>query len=241
MSQDDSGPLFYVWTSARSPEGPLELPALVSKVKTGTVRPQSWIFAETTNMWQRAESMSELQMFFNRGTPGKPTPAPAGETNHPSLKPGALRRIKIFATMSDEQLNSFLRFVEVLKIPQFATVVRKGDNGDAMYLVLEGELRARSMVDDRESTLATMAPGDSFGEVSLLDHGPRSADVLANRDSTVLKISAAALDQILSDSPGAAAPFLHALGRTTVARLRTMTKKYEDSVHFSRVSGQVEP
>ena len=66
-------------------------------------------------------------------------------------------------------------------------VVKQGDTGDGMYFILQGELRARVMVGEKETILATFGPGDFFGDMSLFDRGPRSADVIANVDSVVLK------------------------------------------------------
>jgi CRP-like cAMP-binding protein len=108
-----------------------------------------------------------------------------------------------------------------------------------MYLVLEGELRALSMIDNKETTLTTMAVGEAFGEVSLLDHGPRSVDVVANADSTLLRISAEALKRLLAESPQVAAAFMTALARSMATRMRQLTKRYEDSIHFARTSGAI--
>ena len=150
------------------------------------------------------------------------------------LTPKNLRRIKAFAELDDQQLASFMQYMEVLQFKPFTTVVRHGDHGDAMYFILEGELRSRVMVDGRESTLATLTIGDFFGEISLLDHGPRSADVLANQESVLLKISAAAFDKLRLEAPALAAPFLFALSRLIAGRLRNLNKRYQDSIHLSR-------
>jgi hypothetical protein len=79
--------------------------------------------------------------------------------------------------------------MEITEAPQWSTLVTRR-TGDAMYLILEGELRAR-LVAGAEYILATLGPGDFFGEISLFDHGPRSADIIANQDSFLLKISTA--------------------------------------------------
>jgi CRP-like cAMP-binding protein len=99
-----------------------------------------------------------------------------------------------------------------------------------MYLILEGELRVRMMRRGKESILATLKAGDFFGEISLLDEGPRSADVVANERSTLLKISAASFTKLRREAPALAEPFLHALGQILVGRLRTINKRYVDSV-----------
>jgi CRP-like cAMP-binding protein len=166
-------------------------------------------------------------MFFKSATAaagGDKAHHPAGG---PSLKPGSLRRIKLFAELEEPQLEVFVQMMEVLSFKQFATVVKAGDHGDSMYLVLEGEVRARNMIEGRETTL----------EVALLDHGPRSADVVANQDSLLLRISAQSIERLVRESPAVAAPFLHALSRAIVGRVRGLIKKYQDSIQFSRLAG----
>jgi CRP-like cAMP-binding protein len=123
-----------------------------------------------------------------------------------------------------------------LKFPANAAVFRKGEPGDAMFLVLQGELRAGAKVGGRESTLSVMGVGECFGELAVLDESPRSADVVANVESVLLKISAAALKRLFKEAPALAAPFLLALNRTITTRVRTLTKRYEDSILFARTA-----
>jgi hypothetical protein len=229
-------PLYYVWSLTAKEHRPLELPALISRIKSGEVQARSWVFCQAEDSWLRAAEVPELKMFFKTASAGE-----KAATGAPGLKPGALRRIKIFAEMDDAQLETFARCAEVVKFNAFSTVVQKGEHGDSMFLVLEGELRARTIIDGHESTLSTLGPGDFFGEVALLDHGPRSADILANHESVLLKISAAAIDRITRESPAAAAGFLLALGKALVGRTRKLTKRYEDTIHFSRAAASVPP
>jgi CRP-like cAMP-binding protein len=94
-----------------------------------------------------------------------------------------------------------------------------------MYLVMSGELRARTMVGGKETILATFGPGEFFGDMALFDHGPRSADVLANVDSTLFKISSASFDRLTREAPALATPFLQATARTLSARIRADNKR----------------
>jgi CRP-like cAMP-binding protein len=126
----------------------------------------------------------------------------------------------------------------VVKLLPNAVVFNKGDHGDAMFLVLEGEVRARVMVGGRESTLATMTVGECFGELAVIDESPRSADVVANRESVLLKISAGALKRLFQEAPALAAPFLLGLSKTITSRVRTLTKRYEDSILFARMASE---
>src|SRR5260370_39061803 len=90
---------FIVWGIDQTAYGPVELPALVSWVKDERVTADTWIFVGKSNSWHKAAELPELQMFFkskashNAGVPVT------------GIDPRALRRVKILAGMSDEQLQ----------------------------------------------------------------------------------------------------------------------------------------
>jgi len=201
--------------------GPVELPTLVSWIKDERVTAESWVFIGKTSSWEKATAIPELQMFFRR------KPRASSEGGAPSdpgqVDPRALRRIKILGAMSDDQLERFAKFVEVQRVPQWAVIVKQGERGDTMFFILEGELRVRIEVGGKENILASLGPGDFFGDVSLFDHGPRSADVVANTDSTVVKLSVTAFDRLANEAPDLATPFLRAVGKTLTARIRAET------------------
>ena len=90
------------------------------------------------------------------------------------------------------------------------------------------------MLAGKESILATLAAGEFFGEVALFDHGPRSADVVANQDGLLLKIAAGAFQRLVSEAPDQAAPFLFAICQTLIARIRADNKRFRDSIAFVR-------
>lgn len=223
---------FRTWGPDNIAYGPVELPGLVDWIRQGRVSRKSWVFSELKGEWIRAEDLSEVKGLFK-----SPTGVQAPATLH-GVTPGSLRRMRIFAEMDERQLASFLQYMEVLKLPPNAVVFHKGDHGDAMFLVLEGEVRARVLVGGQESTLATMTVGECLGEMAVIDEGSRSADVVANVDSVLLKISAAALKRLFREAPALAAPFLLGLSRTITTRVRNMTKRYEDSILFARTAAQ---
>jgi len=136
-------------------------------------------------------------------------------------------------------LASLLSYLEVVRVNQFGTVVSKGEHGDALFMVLEGELRARINIDEKETTLSTMGVGECFGEVAIVDHGPRSADVVANQASVLIKVSSEALMKMFAEAPALAAPFMLALTQVIAHRVRAITKRYEDSIHFARAASEV--
>jgi hypothetical protein len=223
---------FFIWGLDQSAYGPVELPTLVSWIKDERVFADTWVFVEREVNWRHAADIPELQMFFPRKAD---TPAVNASA---SIKPGALRRVKLLAGFSDAQLQHFAQFTELQPVAQWTVVVKQGEQGDTMYLILEGELRVRLVVGGKETILATLGPGDFFGDMAMFDHGPRSADVVANVDSTVLKISAANFANLTEAAPDLAAPFLLAASKTLAARIRADNKRLRDSVNFSNAAGK---
>lgn len=230
--QDNPPVFFRVWGRDNIAYGPLELPAVVDWIRQGRVSKTTWIFVEQKGEWVRAGDLVEVKSLF------KSKAAPEASPGTHGITPGALRRIRILADMDERQLASLLQYLEVIRLLPNKMVCHKGEHGDSMFLVLEGEVRARVMVGGQESTLATMTVGECFGELALIDEGPRSADVLANTESVLLKISAGGLKRLFQEAPALAAPFLLGLSKTISTRVRTMTKRYEDSILFARTASQ---
>jgi hypothetical protein len=231
MSTEASSNCFFIWGVDNAAYGPVELPALVNWIKEERVLAETWLYAARHATWLRAGELSELRMFFGQ----RPAGEPAGAA--PAFKPGALRRIKILAALTDEQLARFARFMQITEAPQWSTLVTQGEHGDTMYLILEGELRVRLLIAGRETILATLGPGDFFGEISLFDHGPRSADIVANTDSFLLKITAAACQALANEAPEIATAFLLGVVKTLAARMRADNKRLSDSMRFANAAG----
>ena len=230
--QDQPNVYFRMWGQDNISYGPVELPGLVDWLRQGRVLRNTWVFSDQRGEWTRAGDMIELKGLF------KSKAAAPSAASTPGITPAALRRIKLFVDMDEKQLASSLQYMEVLKLLPNAPVFKKGDHGDSMFLVLEGELRARVMVGGKESTLAEIGVGECFGEMAVIDEGPRSADVVANQQCVLLKISAGALTRLFQEAPALAAPFLLALSKTISGRVRKLTKRYEDSILFARAASQ---
>jgi CRP-like cAMP-binding protein len=206
---------YFIWGIDDSPYGPVELPLLLEWINDGRVLADTWVFERGSSNWGKASQFPELQQHFNK------TPQAASSP----LTPGLLRRIKILSNLKDAQLAHLADFMEMQETPQHTVVFHQGDVGDAMFLVLAGELRARSMVGDTESLLATFNAGDFFGDMALFDNGPRSADVVANVDSSLLKISAINFYRLVREAPALATPFLQATARTLSSRIRADNRR----------------
>lgn len=102
----------------------------------------------------------------------------------------ALRSVPLFASLTDDaaiELRSLLATTEVVANTQ---LFRKEDTGDAMYLIETGRVRISIVDEDRkEITLAELAQGDFFGEMSIIDGRKRSADAKVIEDGRLAVLS----------------------------------------------------
>jgi CRP/FNR family transcriptional regulator, cyclic AMP receptor protein len=228
---------YQAWGVDKIAYGPVELPTLVDWIQQGRITAKSWVFKDADDSWSRASDRPELKLLFKSELP---VPA-AGTAGEPEIQPNSLRRIKLMADVEERLLASLLPYLEVVKMPAFEVLVNKGDHGDALFMVLEGEVRARVLIDGHETTLTTMGAGECFGELAIVDQGPQSADVIANQPSVLIKISEPALRKILAEAPALAAPFLLALTRAIAHRVRSLQKQYEDSIQWGRTAGNTPP
>jgi CRP/FNR family transcriptional regulator, cyclic AMP receptor protein len=239
MESSQDRTLYRVWGEDKVAHGPVDLITLRQWVKEARVMEGSWVLLEAGNRWVRAAAVPELAPLFSPHSHDQaagPRTA-AGGGSRAGFAPARLRKIKLFADLEEHQLESFAQYFETVQVSQFEHLFRKGQSGEGMYVVLEGELRALTIVEGKECLLGTVGAGESFGEISLLDKGPRSADIIANRDSTLLKLSNAAFERLIGQAPALAVPFVLALNRLIVGRMRHNTQRYEDTIQFIRRSG----
>jgi CRP-like cAMP-binding protein len=238
MSPSASASSYRIWGADNVVYGPVALPTLVQWVEQERVTATTWVHVQPADCWQKAARVPELTQTFARSRDSAPAAPAAPGKAHASLRPGSLRRVKILSNLSDAQLERFVEFMELRRVRAWEDIVREGSPGDAMYLLLEGEVRVRLMIAGKGTILPTLAAGEFFGEVALFDHGPRSADVIANKECLLLRVPAGAFQRLVQEAPDLAAPFLFAIAKTLIARIRADNKRYRDSIAFARSANQ---
>ena len=97
---------------------------------------------------------------------------------------------------------------------------RHGDPGSSLYLVTRGRASVHLRDDDGGIRLATFAAGAVFGELALLDRGPRSATVTVDEDLTGFGLSETSFNALCQQQPDIAIKLLSALGRELSVRIR---------------------
>jgi len=115
-------------------------------------------------------------------------------------------------------------------------VFRQGDIGSGMYFLFHGRVRIVSEDDlHGEMQLAILEEGECFGELSLLDHAPRSASAVAAEHSILYGLFEGDLDQIERTRPHLATRILRNIGLSTALRLRQTNDRLRELEESSRV------
>jgi CRP/FNR family transcriptional regulator, cyclic AMP receptor protein len=124
----------------------------------------------------------------------------------------ALSHAPLFAEIPKRHLRSIARVTRVSSHPAGRSIVQEGTEGSALYVLLEGDAK----VVRKGRTVARLGPGDFFGEISLIDGGPRTASVVAETPLRSLKLEGQDFRRVVGAEPQLAMRVMQALA----ARLR---------------------
>ena len=124
----------------------------------------------------------------------------------------ALRSVPLFGSLDDEAARDLRNLLSDKTVPQKTRLFKQGDKGDAMYLIESGRVRISLRDDDdQEVTLAELAQGDFFGEMSIIDGRQRSADAHVIEDARLAILSRDAFLSFVRTNPDVALEMLSAL------------------------------
>lgn len=125
-----------------------------------------------------------------------------------------LHRVTLFADLSPETLLPLARLSSYQTLAPQEALFKQGSFGDALFIVVQGSLR----VERDGHLLATLTPGEAVGELAVLDWQPRSATVIADQATRVLRVERNDLIDLLQDEP----ELLHALITLLSRRIRAI-------------------
>ena len=124
----------------------------------------------------------------------------------------ALRSVPLFASLDDSAATELRNLLSDKIVPRNTRLFRQGDKGNAMYLIESGKVRISIHDDDKqELTLAELAQGDFFGEMSIIDGRQRSADAHVIEDARLAILSREAFLSFVRTNPDVALKMLSAL------------------------------
>jgi len=123
-----------------------------------------------------------------------------------------LSNVRLFSALSNRELVRIGRVAEQVKVPAGKVVVQEGSSGHEFFLILEGQATVRR----NGRKVATLGPGQYFGELALLDRSPRNATVEADTAMTLIVVGQREFSGLLDEIPGLA----HKILRSMATRLR---------------------
>ena len=128
---------------------------------------------------------------------------------------GQLGRVPLFSDCSKRDLQTIARVVKDIDHPAGTVIAREGEPGVGLFILIDGQ--AEVSIGGRK--LATLGPGEFFGEIALLDGGPRTATVTAVTDVALLGLTEWVFRGLLQEHPSIALKTLQQMA----GRLRSAT------------------
>jgi CRP/FNR family cyclic AMP-dependent transcriptional regulator len=138
-----------------------------------------------------------------------------------------LCQVPIFAGLDDEALQVFLERAEKLEIPAGGVIAREGESNHCMFLIEAGAVRIIKNFGTPDAVvLATLGPGDFFGEMCILETLPRTASGVAAQPSTVVRVSSSAFYHLYEKLPRQHSILLLNIARDLSRRLRHLDEVF---------------
>ena len=128
----------------------------------------------------------------------------------------SLRKVPLFSGCSARELQTIGKAVKPIEHPAGTVIAREGEPGIGLFVIQDGT--AEVTIGGR--TKATLGPSDFFGEIALLDGGPRTATVMAKTDVKLLGLTEWVFRGLMQEHPSIAIKTLEAMA----GRLRKATK-----------------
>lgn len=171
-------------------------------ISTPPRRVSPWL---KTDLPRRAESAFGLHVTNVEGAPEQVTSG------------AVLEGVGLFAGLSKRHLRALARASVIGEYRDGEAIVKAGTSGSDLFVVLDGRVKVRL----GRRTVGRMAVGDIFGEISLLDPGPRTADVLADGPTRCLHLSGGDFRTVVEADPKLAIELLRVVGR----RMRELVRE----------------
>ena len=138
-----------------------------------------------------------------------------------------LRAHPLFAKMDRTVIEQLASYSLTQQVARGATIFRKGDPGTSLYAVCTGTVKISvPSVDGKDAVFNVMNAGDIFGEIAILDGGPRTADAIAITDCELMKIERRNFMPLIREHADMAEKIIEVL----CARLRNSSAQIEDVI-----------
>lgn len=146
-----------------------------------------------------------------------------------------IKNVNLFNILDIEDIMVISRIANVKALPKGYMVFQEGEQGDALYIIIKGKVKVSLYDDDgREYILDIIGKDGFFGELSILDDLPRSANIITIEDCEFLVLKRDDFIKILMENPAITVNIL----KTIAARLRAADERIKGLAFFS-VEGRI--
>ncbi|MFC1508910.1 Crp/Fnr family transcriptional regulator [Candidatus Omnitrophota bacterium] len=146
-----------------------------------------------------------------------------------------LKKIPLFSLLDDEELEAIYKQSSTKQYPKNNFIILENDEGDTLYIILKGKVKVTKIFETGdEIILSVLDKGNFFGEMSLLDGKPRSANVVTLEDTTLRVINRHDFENFLEMHPKIALKLL----RELTSRLRKADERIGSLAHLN-VTGRI--
>jgi CRP/FNR family transcriptional regulator, cyclic AMP receptor protein len=132
-------------------------------------------------------------------------PANGGSAGRPARvirdRAQMLSNVPLFAGLSGRHLNRLAKEATEMRVPPGAVIVQAGRPGKAFHVIVEGRAKVVRGVAPGGRKVAGLGPGEYFGELALLDGGPRTASGVAETSVETIRLSRTAFRKMLTSEP----------------------------------------
>lgn len=142
--------------------------------------------------------------------------------------------IPLLQGLTEEESKAFISSGTILTSNEGDTLIREGDVGNEMFLILSGVVDVHKHLGGRKHSITLLGRGDIFGEMGLISRKTRSADVLALAPTEMLVITQGFLEKTIKTSQGIASKVLYNLSLILCERLRLSSENWAMALNTQR-------
>ncbi|MFA5902387.1 MAG: cyclic nucleotide-binding domain-containing protein [Desulfobacula sp.] len=140
-----------------------------------------------------------------------------------------LTQIHLFDELIGDELKVAATHMNYLEMKKGQYLFKEGDNGDYVCFVVEGEIDViKQSASEKKVKIATLPKGSTLGEMSIIDHTPRSASARAGEDTTLILFSQKGFNKILDEHPKIGIKILKGISRLLSLNMRRTSSLLAD-------------
>ena len=136
-----------------------------------------------------------------------------------------LKDIPVFQGFTPEEIDKMIPYLEFISFPPGVKIIKQGTLGNSMFIIKSGAVKVSRIEDDAEIFIKNLYAGSYFGELSLIDKLPRSADILSLEEVEIFRLKRDDFNILIAEDVNIANKFYKNCLLETFSRFRNVTSK----------------